>query len=99
GGNNATALLLSPLQTESMLARRHGREAIARYWSEAEPVRERAEAHDRSALRGEVRTRYQFGEGVCEERDLLLSPEALLLPGDSLPIALREENPYPDISG
>ena len=34
-----------------------------------------------------------------EERDLLLSPEVLLLPGDSLPIALREENPYPDISG
>jgi len=23
----------------------------------------------------------------------------LLLPGDSLPIALREENPYPDLSG
>jgi len=99
GGNNATALLLSPLQTESMLARRHGRAAIARYWSEAEQVRERAEDHDRRALRGEVRTRYQFGEGVCEERDLLLSPEALLLPGDNLPIALREENPYPDLSG
>lgn len=99
GGNNATALLLSPAQTESMLARRHGRDAIARYWREAEQVREQADAYDRRALRGEERTRYQFGEGVCEESEVLLSTQEIQLPGHALPVTLHEENPYQDMSG
>lgn len=84
GGNNATALLLSPAETLSLLQHRHGARALQAWEGRLEatrPGRERAEAR---ADRGEPRVSYRFGEGVLGGEDLALTAEGLRLPEQAL---------------
>ncbi|MFA0810122.1 beta-ketoacyl synthase [Microbulbifer epialgicus] len=96
GGNNATAAVLSPHLTRSMIEKRHGQKAMANYLKSNEAVTERALAYDARASRGELNTIYRFGEGLIDEGDISLSTEEVVLPGFP-PIPLPEGNPFDDM--
>jgi acetoacetyl-[acyl-carrier protein] synthase len=98
GGNNSTALILSPYVTEAMLETRWGRGALTAHAERRERVRAATLAYDESCLRGEARPLYKFGEGVLSGEDLEISDDRVRLPGYEKEISFRLENPYPDMT-
>jgi acetoacetyl-[acyl-carrier protein] synthase len=98
GGNNATALVLSPHVTRQMLERRHGRDAMLRHARAHEPVQAAIADYDSRMSRGLVAPIYQFGEGVLEAEDLTMSTDEIRVPGYGQPISLDVPNPYGDMA-
>jgi acetoacetyl-[acyl-carrier protein] synthase len=99
GGNNATALVLSPTVTRQMLERKHGAAAMTAYRRRNESVRAQLVDYDARMSRGEVAPIYQFGEGVLEAHDLTITDTHIQVPGYAHPIELDLGDPYPDMSG
>ncbi len=99
GGNNATALILSPTATRRMLAQKHGAAALTAYDKRHEPIRNQIDDYDAKMSRGEVAPIYQFGEGVLEPDDLEISDTRIQVPGYAHPIELDGDDPYPDMTG
>lgn len=97
GGNNATGLFLSPLQTEAMLARRWGKGAIAAHKAANEPIEANAQDYDQHADDGEVLPIYRFGEGVLDGGDMGITETSLQIPGFRQAIELDLDNPYQDM--
>ncbi|MDP5209971.1 beta-ketoacyl synthase [Microbulbifer sp. 2205BS26-8] len=96
GGNNATALVLSPRLTRSMIEKRHGAGLMKAYNKNNDAVVEKAAAYDKNACRGELNAIYRFGEALVDEREIRLSTDAVTLPG--LPaVKLPRNNPYEDM--
>ena len=94
GGNNATALVLSPTCTLDLLRRRHGAKALQAHQRSLDGVRATAAAYDERMVRGQEVPIYRFGEGVLEDTDLLCSANAIEIPGLSMAIDLRAESPF-----
>ncbi len=97
GGNNATASIFAPHVVDSMLARRYGEAAFARYQGKRELVRGRASAYDAAALQGDFATVYHFGKGLIDEALIKIDQERLSLPGFVQPIDLRFTNRFADM--
>lgn len=94
GGNNATALLLSPEEAESMMARRHGQAAVAA-WRRSREAGEAARlAAEARADAGEPRVTYRFGEGVLAGASLEIDRDGLRLPGQPLPATFAAGDAY-----
>ena len=92
GGNNATATLLSPVQTREMLAARHGASTMRSWQSANESVeRARADREDR-VLAGNEAPRYLFDHGVLDDASVQLDGDSIALGG--APISLRPANPF-----
>ncbi len=98
GGNNATALVLSPAVTRRMLAHKHGAAALTGYDRRHEPVRRQLDEYDAKMIRGEIAPIYQFGEGVLEASDIEISDTRIQVPGYAHPIDIRADDPYPDMN-
>lgn len=96
GGNNASALVLSPQQTLSMLEKKYGEAAMAEYLSRNEKVREMIAERDLQACQGVEEIRYSFGESVMDESSVSLTQEAIQLSAFGEAIALPTVNPYAD---
>jgi acetoacetyl-[acyl-carrier protein] synthase len=99
GGNNATALILSPTATRRMLMQKHGAAALAAHERAHEPVRRAIDDYDVKMSRGEIAPIYQFGEGVLEGADIAISDSQISVPGYGHPIDLTVDNPYPEMIG
>lgn len=98
GGNNATAVVLSPERTRRMLEKRWGRKAMLAYADRAEATEQRAADYDAAIDRGEVAPIYRFGEGVLEGTDLTITRDAVHIPGFAQPVRLDLDNPFPDMT-
>lgn len=98
GGNNATALLLSPDQTEKMLTRKHGAEAWRAYSKKSEAVQQCSLDYDKATTANKTAPYYQFGVDVVEGEALQINDRALHVPGFAKAIDLVLENPHPDMS-
>ncbi len=96
GGNNASAVLLSPQRTEDLLAARHGRRALAAWRRRREAVAVRAADYDAASSRAELRPSYRYGEGVLAGAELQLRDGELRVPGWEQPLCLTVPNPYLD---
>jgi len=96
GGNNATALLLSPPSTEKLLHQRHGAAAMTTWQKARESTRETALAYDARASRGDFQLLYRFGEGVVDGHELNISAHSLSIPGFERAVSLDVDNPYAD---
>jgi acetoacetyl-[acyl-carrier protein] synthase len=96
GGNNASALILSPEQTQEMLACKHGKKQYAAYLKKNEAVQRKIKALDAEAVAGNERIIYQFGEAVMDAASVALTPTAVKLSGFDAPINLPSQNPYAD---
>ena len=94
GGNNATALLLSPEVTQKMLTARHGNKAMVQWQQRNESVSEQQSSHEEGCCRDTVRPVYQFGEGVMEGSDLHFNEQQITVPGYGKPLNLHVENPF-----
>lgn len=94
GGNNATALVLSPKQTYDMLCRKHGLQKAAVYQQKHEHVRREIEALDAQAVSGYERIIYQFGEQVMDESSIQITPSSIKLSAFERAIELPVSHPY-----
>lgn len=99
GGNNASAVVLSPELTVTMLTSRHGADDMAAYRSKREPVLERYETYIANADRGDYAPIYRFGEAQITEEHITITPTAVTIEGLANPITLPVENPYADMVG
>ena len=98
GGNNATAIVLSPYVTRQMLKRKHGEKSLSKRDRANEPVQRNTESYDNDMLNGKNSLIYKFGEGVITGEELTLTPNAISIPGHKNDINLDLENPYEDMS-
>ena len=98
GGNNATAIVLSPQVVNTMLAKRYSTEQIAAYESRREQVREKARAYDIAATQGNFDTIYHFGKDLIDENEIQMTDKEIRIPGFSNPIDLNLSNRFKDMT-
>nr|WP_093311133.1 beta-ketoacyl synthase [Allopseudospirillum japonicum] len=94
GGNNATALLLSPQATQDLLAQRHGQAALKQHAQTHENVAAQTQAYLQAADQGEFKTLYHFGESVLEGPELVITENEIQIPGYARSVDLKLENPF-----
>jgi acetoacetyl-[acyl-carrier protein] synthase len=98
GGNNATAIVLSPKTVESMMESRYGADRISEYRQKRESVRSTAAEYDRNASNGELNVIYNFGTGIIEDHEINITDSSVSIDQFAHPINLAFENPYADMS-
>ena len=94
GGNNATALLLSPDLVGKMLKARHGAKAMVQWQQRNESVTEQQQDYEQRCRMGTARPVYQFGEDVLEGADLDFTDQRIQVPGYGEPLNLEMANPF-----
>ncbi|WP_340609560.1 beta-ketoacyl synthase [Xenorhabdus bharatensis] len=94
GGNNASAVILSPQQTMQMLTKKHGNAAISSYHSINQPVKEISEQQDQAICRGEESVIYNFGNSVMQPSDIELSRQEVKLAGFKKTIKLPNADEF-----
>lgn len=97
GGNNATASILSPSVTESMLAKRHGKQLMSSYQAKREKTRERAEEYNQQFLQGNYQVVYKFGEDMLDDQEIDIDQKRIRIKGFEQDIDLTKENLYKDM--
>ena len=98
GGNNASAVVLSPTRTEAMLAKRHGADAMMTYFKKRETSLANAEAYFASADKGNYAPIYRFGEDLITEGDVEITDKTITINGLSNAITLPQDTPYRDMT-
>ncbi len=98
GGNNASAILLSPHITTAMLTRKHGQSAMTHLQYQQAITREQAQAYDEQAIQGRSKPIYEFGKDVLTGEDLSINHDEICVPGYTQPISLDIPNPYANMS-
>jgi acetoacetyl-[acyl-carrier protein] synthase len=98
GGNNASALILSPQTSMEMLENKHGSEKIAHYKRLNEKVRATAAAYDKAMINGDIKVIYHFGSDVMTADDLTISKTGIKLSKFDNELAFEQGNPFSDYS-
>jgi len=96
GGNNATAMVLSPQQAEKMMAARYG-DQLEAYFAKREITRNNAEAYANRADIAQLDVVYRFGESLVDEDKVVITKEGISIPGYAQEVAFDMENPYSDM--
>lgn len=96
GGNNASALVLSPAKTLEMLKNKHGIAAIDAYYAKNQAVKACSDAADIATSQGNERVIYKFGETVMDQSHVSMTQEQITLTEFAEPIDLPTINPYTD---
>ncbi|CAG9001221.1 MAG: Beta-ketoacyl-[acyl-carrier-protein] synthase FabY [Candidatus Celerinatantimonas neptuna] len=96
GGNNASALVLSPEKTMSMLTKKYGEKRLAQYIDSNEPVRLNVEKADEAATEGQESMIYTFGKSVMDESSVVLGEKQVQLSEFNQAIPLPTDNPFKD---
>ena len=96
GGNNASAVVLSPNVVKSMLTQRHGAVVYRQYESRAVLTQEHALEYDHQASMGQLSVIYRYGESCIDESAIALTQNELTLPGFAHSIALPTQHAYQD---
>jgi acetoacetyl-[acyl-carrier protein] synthase len=96
GGNNASALILSPKQTMQMLEQKYGCQSLLAYHQLAESRISEQERVDQEKSQGQENMVYHFGTEVMDIDDVQLSKTSLALKYFQSPINYAQENPYQD---
>ncbi|MBQ0712941.1 MAG: beta-ketoacyl synthase [Porticoccus sp.] len=97
GGNNATAVVLSPSKVEEMLTSRYGA-AMSDYQQRRAQTRQVAADYANRSDKGEVDVIYRFGEPMIDESDLKLSSDGVHVPGYEHDVVFDKANPWEDMS-
>lgn len=95
GGNNASAMLLSPVMTSRMLRARHGVNSIKRWLTANEEVCIASAAYDEDVLAGRREVIYRFDHEVMGDRDVSYEGSVLRV-GDAA-IDLHQVSPFADM--
>ena len=94
GGNNATALLLSPELTRKMLKARYGDTAMVQWQQRNESISSQQQDYEQRCRLGAFSPIYQFGEGVIDGADLDFTDQRIQVPGFGQALNLKIENPF-----
>ncbi|MDA9271845.1 beta-ketoacyl synthase [bacterium] len=94
GGNNASALVLSPQQTLDMLENKYGKTVMDKYKKKNETVLATSQARDLETCHGQERIIYKFGESVMDQTSVSMTQEKIKLSEFEQEIILPTENPY-----
>jgi acetoacetyl-[acyl-carrier protein] synthase len=97
GGNNATAVVISPDKVEAMLSSRYG-EAMADYQQRRAQTRLAAESYARRADCGQLDVIYRFGEPLIDETGIDISCDRIHVPGYEQDVLFDKTNPWADMS-
>ncbi len=97
GGNNATAVLLSPDVTQRMLERKHGAQAMAAHQRLSESVAERAAGYDQQACAAAPPPIYRFQRTPLAAGDIDADSDSMSVPGYGEPLRLEPDAPFPDM--
>lgn len=97
GGNNATALVLSPEIVQNMMMQKHGQKAWQNYRHKLESVEEKSASYDQRATAKRNSPVYQFGVGVLADEDLEIDDQSIRISGLKHAISLESKIPYPDM--
>jgi len=84
GGNNATAALLSPSSTQSLLRSHHGGSAFTTWQARNEALLAARDDLEESRIKGDWAPRYIFNEGVVEPVDISITRQAVKLGGKTV---------------
>ncbi|MCX2982535.1 beta-ketoacyl synthase [Halieaceae bacterium IMCC14734] len=98
GGNNASAVVLSPARTQRMLERRYSAETMAAYYARREISEAAASAYFLAADRGDYAPIYRFGEGMIADEAIVIDKLRVTIDGLPGAIELPTDNPYADMS-
>lgn len=98
GGNNSTAVLLSPIKTMEMLQRRYSQKQLTEYQTQLESTLLAAKEYNQAAIHGETKPAYHFGENVLTGYELEFSDEQIKIPGYLQSVSLNVENEFSDIT-
>ena len=98
GGNNATATLFSPNVTLSMMAKRHGDEAMSAYEEKLTSVEKAQALYQEKANNGQFDIIYKFGDGVLTDDDLEITSSSITMTGFSHKVDLPQANPFADMT-
>ncbi|TDF38559.1 beta-ketoacyl synthase [Alteromonadaceae bacterium M269] len=96
GGNNATALLLSPSVTMQMLEKKHGKQSVSSYRANNEKISQLAEEADQRICDGNESVIYNFGTNIIEGDELSLSQEEIKLPQYAQAIKMPKAEEFGD---
>jgi 3-oxoacyl-(acyl-carrier-protein) synthase len=97
GGNNASAVVLSPARTEAMLAKRYGPAAMAAYMEKRETSLANAATYLEGADKGSYAPIYRFGEDLITESDVAITNETVTITGLANAITLPQHTAYKDM--
>lgn len=97
GGNNATATLLSPKVTLSMLQKRYGDEVMAQYKLKHAVVESSRELNKTKADHGDFDLIYKFGENLIDENEMSLNTDNISIAEFKNTIKLPTKNPFGDM--
>jgi acetoacetyl-[acyl-carrier protein] synthase len=94
GGNNASAVLMSPASTEKLLSQRHGVKAVDTWLKARTTAQEQAQAYEQEAIRGTARPIYRFGHNVLQGPELTITDQEIRIPNYAKPIDINIDNPF-----
>jgi len=97
GGNNATAVVLSPKVTIAMMKKRYGEKAMDEYEQKLVLVEQAQNEYRQRANKGEFDVIYKFGEGLVDENEIEISDSSLNFKEFKNEISLPAENPFADM--
>ena len=90
GGNNASALILSPDKTKMILKEKFSHSKMKSYHAKLEDTKKETEKHNRSCLKGRYKVIYKFNENVLQgESDVEMKKNSIRLKGFTQPIKLK----------
>ena len=91
GGNNASALILSPEESMTLLSKKYSSTKIKNYQSANQDVVSKSTQHNKQCLRGKYNIIYKFNENVLQgEGDIMLEKNKLSLKGFKQSINLKK---------
>jgi acetoacetyl-[acyl-carrier protein] synthase len=91
GGNNASALILSPEESMALISKKHSNAKLKKYQSANEDVKAKSSQHNKQCLRGKYNIIYKFNENVLQgEEDVKLEKNKLILKGFKQSINLKK---------
>jgi acetoacetyl-[acyl-carrier protein] synthase len=96
GGNNASALILSPEKTLSLMEQRHGKATMTAYQKLNEAVLDSQATYDEKTRKEGVTAMYSFGESVMNENDIELTDSGIKLSEFKNRISFNKTNPFID---
>jgi len=96
GGNNASALILSPQVTNEMLLKKHGQTALNNHHKRNAQVKSTAKAYDEATTNGEFKMIYHFGTDVMQGTDLTIDEKGMSLDKFENQLQFNQKNPYED---
>jgi acetoacetyl-[acyl-carrier protein] synthase len=98
GGNNATAVLISPTETLSLLQKRYGAAEMLEWKKRSEATVSQAQEYNEAALKGMTRPTYRYDYAVLAGEDLDISHAGIKVPGRSIPVSFDITNAYEDLA-